>query len=47
MKNLTRVLYKMKINTFVEFIKPKLYADINLNNSKEYSDVDNHKLKFG
>ncbi len=42
-----KLFYKQKFNYFVEFFKPKLYADVNLSNSKDYSDVENFKLKFG
>ena len=29
------------------FIKPKMYADVNVNKEKEYHDFENMKLKFG
>ncbi len=47
MKNFTQMFYKLKINTFVEFVRPKSYADVNLIQPKEYSDIENYKLKFG
>lgn len=47
MKKFTNMFYKVRYNTFVEFIRPKLYSDVNIVKPKEYSDVENHKLKFG
>jgi hypothetical protein len=47
MKNFTPKFYNIRNKTFVEFIKPKLYADVNVDNPKSYSDVENFKLKFG
>lgn len=34
-------------NTGCLFIKPKLYADVNLSRDKEYYDFENMKLKLG
>jgi casein kinase II subunit alpha len=42
-----KFIQKFQKYRFSEFIKPKLYSDINLQNPKEYSDIENFDLKFG